>query len=169
MTWGIPTPVFLQVHVALSLVGIATGLVAVFGMLNRRYLPVWTAVFLGTTLLTGVTGFPLPPFGLDPPRIVGIILICALVVAIVSLYLRSLGGVSRSAYVICAVLSLYLNVFVAIVQSFQKIGSLHALAPTQSEPPFLVAQIFALAVFIAIGFFAWRHFRPPFTKMPASA
>jgi hypothetical protein len=169
MTWGIPTSVFLQLHVALSLVGIASGFVAVWGMIGGRHLPVWAAVFLATTFLTGVTGFPLPPFGLDPPRIVGIILLCALSAAIVSLYFLSLQGSSRAVYVVGAVLSLYLNVFVAVVQAFQKIGPLHALAPTQSEPPFAVAQAVVLAGFVVIGFLAWRRFRPPFTSMSVTA
>lgn len=169
ITWGIPTPAFLQLHVALSLVGIASGLIAVWGMIGGRHLSTWAAVFLATTFLTGVTGFPLPPFGLDPPRIVGIILLCALTAAIVSLYLLSLRGSSRIVYVVCAVLSLYLNVFVAIVQAFQKIGPLHALAPTQSELPFVVAQAVVLVGGVAIGVLVWRRFLPPFTSMSATA
>ena len=86
MTWGIPTSAFLQLHVVLSLVGIVTGFIAVLGMVRGRYLPFWTAAFLLTTCLTGLTGFPLPPFGLDPPRIVGIILISALAGAATCLY-----------------------------------------------------------------------------------
>lgn len=168
MTWGIPTPAFLQLHVALSLVGIVTGLVALSGMLKGRYLPFWTALFLGTTFLTGVTGFPLAPFGLDPPRIVGIILIGALIAAAVALYLLSFRGIGRSVYVICAVLSLYLNVFVAVVQAFQKIGPLHALAPTQSEPPFAVVQAAVLVAFVVLGYLAWRRFRPPFNSVSAA-
>jgi hypothetical protein len=162
MTWGIPTSAFLQLHVVLSLVGIVTGFIAVLGMVRGRYLPFWTAAFLLTTCLTGLTGFPLPPFGLDPPRIVGIILISALAGAATCLYGISLAGASRSAYVICTVLSLYLNVFVAVVQSFQKIGLLQALAPTQREPPFVIAQVTILTLFIVLGFYAWRHFHSPF-------
>lgn len=169
MTWGIPTSAFLQLHVALSLVGIASGFVAVWGMIGGRHLSLWVAIFLATTFLTGVTGFPLPPFGLDPPRIVGIILLCVLTAAIVSLYVLSLKGSSRAVYVVCAVLSLYLNVFVAVAQAFQKIGPLHALAPTQSEPPFAVAQAVVLVAFIGIGVLAWRRFRSPFTSMSVPA
>lgn len=169
VTWGIPTSIFLQLHVALSLVGIASGFVAVWGMIGGRHLPASVAIFLATTFLTGVTGFPLPPFGLDPPRIVGIILLCALSVAIVSLYFLSLKGGSRVAYIVGAVLSLYLNVFVAVVQAFQKIGPLHALAPTQSEPPFAVTQAAVLVAFVVFGFLAWLRFRPPFTSVSATA
>lgn len=169
MTWGIPTPVFLQIHVALSLVGILTGIVALCGMVTGRHLAGWTAIFLATTFLTGVTGFPLPPFGLDPPRIVGIILICALLAAGMALYAFGLRGTARSVYVAGAVFSLYLNVFVAIAQSFQKIGPLHALAPTQSEPPFAIAQGAALVAFVVFGVLAWRRFQSPFTPTPAAA
>jgi hypothetical protein len=158
MTWGIPTPVFLQIHVALSLIGILTGFMALFGMLTGRLLAGWTAIFMATTFLTGVTGFPLPPFGLDPPRVVGVMLLCLLVAACAGLYLFSLGGRWRAAYVICAVASLYLNVFVAIAQSFQKIPALRALAPTQSEPPFAVVQVVVLVIFGVLGFVAWRRF-----------
>ncbi|MGJ4947731.1 hypothetical protein [Bradyrhizobium sp. HKCCYLS20291] len=158
MTWGIPTTLFLQIHVGLSLIGIVAGLVMLAGMLAGRHLAVWAALFLATTFLTGVTGFPLPPFGLDPPRIIGIILLALLTAAGAALYLFALSGRWRSVYVITGLLSLYLNVFVAIVQSFQKIGVLNALAPTQSEPPFAAAQIVTLVLFVVLGIFAWRRF-----------
>ena len=158
MTWGIPTMLFLQIHVVLSLIGIASGLVMLAGMLAGRHLALWAALFLATTFLTGVTGFPLPPFGLDPPRIIGIILLALLAAAATALHVFALSGRWRSVYVISALLSLYLNVFVAIVQSFQKIGVLKALAPTQSEPPFAAAQLVTLILFVALGFFAWRRF-----------
>ncbi|GLH79563.1 membrane protein [Bradyrhizobium sp. SSBR45G] len=168
MTWGIPTPLFLQIHVVLSLIGIATGLVMLAGMLTGRHLAAWAALFLATTVLTGVTGFPLPPFGLDPPRIIGILLLALLAAATAALYVFALSGWWRSVYVITALVSLYLNVFVAIVQSFQKIGPLNALAPTQSEPPFAVAQLVTLALFLALGIFAWRRFARGGAKPRAS-
>ena len=158
MTWGIPTTLFLQIHVVLSLIGIACRLVMLAGRLAGRHLAAWAALFLATTFLTGVTGFPLPPFGLDPPRIIGIILLGLLAAAAAALYVFALSGRWRSVYVISALLSLYLNVFVAVVQSFQKIGVLNALAPTQSEPPFAVAQLVTLALFILLGVLAWRRF-----------
>ncbi|MGJ5135813.1 hypothetical protein [Bradyrhizobium oligotrophicum] len=160
MTWGIPTALFLQIHVVLSLIGIATGLVMLAGMLAGRHLAAWAALFLVTTFLTGVTGFPLPPLGLDPPRIIGIILLTLLIAASAALYAFALSGWWRRVYVVTALLSLYLNVFVAIVQSFQKIGVLNVLAPTQSEPPFAAAQLVTLALFIAFGVFSWRRFAP---------
>ena len=160
MTWGIPTDTFLQIHVVLSLVGIASGLVVLYGLLTGQPLGVWTAVFLATTILTGVTGFPLPPFGFDPPRAVGIILLILLALAVAALYAFRLAGAWRSIYVITAIMALYLNVFVGVTQSFQKLSFLQPLAPTQSEPPFLIAQIAVLLLFIVLGVLAVRRFHP---------
>src|SRR5215475_6491089 len=151
MTWGIPTDTFLQIHVVLSLVGIASGLVVLYGLLTSNPLGAWTAIFLATTILTGVTGFPLPPFGFDPPRAVGIILLVLLALAVAALYVFRLGGAWRWIYTVTAIMALYLNVFVGVTQAFQKLPFLQPLAPTQSEPPFLIAQIVVLVAFIALG------------------
>jgi len=160
MTWGIPTEVFLQLHVVLSLIGILSGLVVLYGLVTGKLFGSWNALFLVTTVLTGVTGFPLAPFGLDPARIVGIILLVLLAVAVAALYAFRLAGAWRWIYVIAAVMSLYLNCFVAVVQSFQKLAFLRALAPTQSEPPFLIVQVAVLAVFVVLGAVAAIRFRP---------
>jgi hypothetical protein len=160
MTWGIPTNTFLQIHVILSLVGIASGLVALCGMLAGKLLHGWTALFLATTVLTSVTGFPLPPFGFDPPRAVGTLSLALLALAILALYVFQVRGAWRWIYVATAVAALYLNCFVAVVQSFQKLSFLQPLAPTQSEPPFVVAQIVVLAVFVGLGIVAARRFHP---------
>src|SRR3974390_1884299 len=136
MTWGIPTATFLEIHVVLSLIGIVSGLVVLYGLLSGKALGGWTALFLATTILTSVTGFPLPPFGLDPPRTLGIISLALLVVAVGAFYLFLLGGAWRWVYVVTAMMALYLNCFVGVVQAFAKLPLLHALAPTQSEPPF---------------------------------
>ena len=112
MTWGIPTDTFLQIHVVLSLVGIASGLVVLYGLLTGNPLGAWTAVFLATTILTGITGFPLPPFGFDPPRAVGVILLILLTLAVAALYAFRLAGAWRSIYIVTAIMALYLNVFV---------------------------------------------------------
>jgi hypothetical protein len=164
MTWGIPTNTFLQIHVILSLVGIASGLVALYGLLAGRLLGGWTALFLATTVLTSVTGFPLPPFGFDPPRAVGTLSLVLLAAAIAALYVFHLAGAWRWIYVATAVAALYLNSFVAVVQSFQKLSLLQPLAPTQSEPPFLVAQIVVLVAFVALGIVAARRFHPSMSK-----
>lgn len=160
MTWGIPTHLFLQIHVALSLIGIVAGLIVLYGLLAGRALGGWTALFLATTILTSVTGFPLPPFGLDPPRMVGILSLILLAVAVAAYYVFHLDGAWRWVYVVTAMVALYLNCFVAVIQSFSKISSLHALAPTQSEPPFLIAQLVVLALFVVLGFLSLRKFHP---------
>jgi hypothetical protein len=151
---------FTTIHVALSLVGIASGLVAVAGMLKSNLLTGWTLLFLATTVATSVTGFGFHREQLLPSHIVGIISLVLLAVAILALYVFALRGAWRRIYVVTAVASLYLNVFVLIVQGFLKVPALHALAPTQNDPPFAIAQGIALIAFIAIGIAAARRFRP---------
>jgi hypothetical protein len=160
MTWGIPTDTFLQIHVLVSLIGIVAGLAVLYGLLTARRLAAWTALFLAATILTAVTGFPLPPFGFDPPRALGVILLILSAVAIAALYIFNLGGAWRWIYVCGAVAALYLNVFVAVVQSFQKLPFLQPLAPTQSEPPFVVTQLVVLAAFVVLGVLAALRFHP---------
>jgi hypothetical protein len=151
---------FITVHVILSLIGIASGLVALFSMIGGKRPDVWTAVFLATTVLTSVTGFPIPPFGLDPPRIVGILSLIMLAAAVPALYVFGLAGPWRWLYIVTATIALYLNSFVGVVQSFQKISFLNQLAPTQSEPPFAVAQATVLLLYIVLGVLAVRRFHP---------
>jgi hypothetical protein len=112
------------------------------------------------TVLTSITGFPLPPFGLTPGRVVGVISLVLLAVAVASLYAFRLAGTWRWIYVGSALAALYLNVFVGVTQSFQKLSFLQLLALTQTEPPFLVAQLAVLAVFIALGILAAIRFHP---------
>jgi len=160
MTLGLATSLFLQIHVYLSLIGILSGLVVLYGLLSGRPLVGWTALFLATTVLTSATGFPLPPFGFDPPRAVGVISLVLLALAIAALYGFRLAGAWRWIYIGSAIAALYLNVFVAVTQAFQKLPFLQPLAPTQSEPPFIVAQVVVLAVFIALGALATIRFHP---------
>jgi hypothetical protein len=148
------------VHALISLVGIATGLVAMGGALGARRLDGWTAVFLATTIATSATGYLFPVAGLLPSHIVGAISLVVLAVAVYARYARRLQGGWRSTYVITAMIALYLNVFVLVVQLFGKVASLRALAPTQAEPPFAIAQAAVLLLFIAFGFAAVRKFRP---------
>jgi hypothetical protein len=152
------TPI-LFIHVALSLVGIASGFVVIWGLLAARRLDAWTAVFLATTVATSVTGFFLPADRLLPSHVVGIISLVVLAVAIVARYQRRMAGGWRRTYVITAVVAQYLNFFVLIVQSFLKVPALHELAPTQSEPPFAIAQLIALVAFVAVGVLAAKRFR----------
>jgi hypothetical protein len=150
----------LFVHVVISLIGIATGLVVLYGLVTGKPDGTWTAVFLITTILTSLTGFPLPATQLLPSHIVGIISIVLLAVAVAALYVYLLAGAWRWIYVASAVTALYLNVFVGIVQSFQKLAFLKPLAPTQSEAPFLIAQLVVLGLFIVLGIVAAKKFHP---------
>ena len=150
----------LVIHVIISLIGIASGVVVVYGLLTGKPHGGWTAVFLATTVLTSVTGFPLPATQLLPSHIVGVISLLLLAVAIAALYVYHLAGAWRWIYVASAVTALYLNVFVGVVQSFQKLAFLKPLAPTQSEPIFIVAQVAVLALFIALGILATIRFHP---------
>jgi hypothetical protein len=153
-------PALLQVHVVLSLVGILSGLVVLYRLLLGGDSGVWTALFLLTTILTSLTGFPLPPFGFDPPRAVGVLSLILLLGAVVAYYAFHLAGIWRLIYVGCAVAALYLNVFVLVAQGFLKVPFLHDLAPTGSEPPFAITQGIVLLVFIVLGVLAGRRFRP---------
>ena len=149
---------FTLFHVVLSLVGILSGLVVVFGLIAANRLPGWTATFLATTVATSATGFLFPYHGFKPSYVVGTVSLIVLAIAIFALYGRGLAGAWRRTYVVSAVLSLYLNVFVLIAQLFMKVPALQALAPTQSEPPFLVTQVVVMVIFIALGFLAGKRF-----------
>lgn len=149
---------FTLFHVALSLVGILAGFVVLFGLITGKRLNGWTALFLTTTVATSATGFLFPYHGFKPSYAVGIVSLLDLAIAIFALYGRGLAGAWRRTYVISAVISLYLNVFVLIAQLFMKVPALKALAPTQSEPPFLVTQVVVMVVFIVLGFLAGKRF-----------
>jgi hypothetical protein len=160
MILGMPIATFTIVHVLISLVGILTGVIAVIGMCTNRSLPAWTAVFLVTTVLTSLTGFLFALKAIGPPHVVGAISLLLLVPCLLALYTFRLAGKWRLIYVITAVTALYLNVFVGVVQAFQKIDFLHALAPKGSEPPFAIAQGLVLLLFIVLAVVAARKFRP---------
>jgi len=159
MIFGMPASTFTAVHVIFSLIGIVSGLVVVAGLLAGKRLDVWTSVFLSSTILTSVTGFGFPIHRIGPPHIVGILSLIVLAIALVARYGFLLAGAWRSVYVIAAVIALYLNVFVGVVQSFQKIAALNALAPTQKEPPFAIAQGAVLLIFIVLGVLSVKRFR----------
>ncbi len=159
MTWGIPTDIFLDIHVALSLIALVLGLIVLYGLLSGEVLGVWTVLFLLGLILTSVTGFPLPPFGLDPPRMVGILSL-VLAIAVLAIYVFRLRGAWRWIYVVTAMAALYLDAFVGVIQAFAKLTFLHSLAPTQSEPPFVIVQVIVLVIFVALGFLAVRRFHP---------
>jgi len=158
MILGTTTSTFTLVHVLLSLVGIGSGLLVAYGMLLGKRFDGATAIFLLTTVLTSLTGFLFPFEHLLPSHVVGVISLVALAIAILARYALHLAGAWRSIYVVCAVLALYLNVFVLVVQVFLKVPAVHALAPTQKEPPFLVVQLIVMALFVVLGIFAVKKF-----------
>ncbi len=163
MILGMSVSTFTTVHVVISLIAILAGIIVLFVMVGGKKLEGWTALFLVTTVLTSVTGFMFHSASFGPPQVVGIISLVVLVAAIVALYVYHLVGSWRWIYVVGAVLALYLNVFVGVVQAFQKIPTFSALAPTQSEPPFLIAQLVVMAIFIVLGTLAARNFHPGMT------
>jgi hypothetical protein len=153
--------IFTLFHVAISLVGILSGLIVACGLVTNRAMPLLTAIFLLTTVATSLTGFFFHRDHILPSHILGIISLAILTPAIYGLYAKKLRGAWRVVYVLGAAAALYFNVFVLIIQSFQKIPVLHALAPTQtSEPAFAGAQGVALLLFIVVGILATRRFQP---------
>ncbi len=159
MILGLSVGAFTAVHVLISLVAILTGLIVLFGMLRSANWPALTAIFLATTVLTSATGFLFHSKAFGPPHAVGGLSLILLAVALIALYGRGLAGLWRPVYVGCAVASLYFNVFVLVVQAFGKIAALKVLAPTQTEPPFVLAQGATLILFVVLGVFAVRRFR----------
>ena len=159
MIFGMAASTFTLVHVMISLVGIVSGFVVILGLLAGRRLDRWTALFLTSTVVTSVTGFGFPFDHLLPSHKVGIISLVVLTVAILARHAFHLAGAWRWIYVVSAAIALYLNVFVFVVQAFEKVPTLKAMAPTQSEPPFLGAQLVVLALFIALTIFAVKRFR----------
>ena len=152
---------FTKLHVVISLIGIVSGLVVMSGLLVNRRLNGWTALFLISTVLTSVTGLFFPFSGVTPGIVLAIISLVLLAVAIVVRYARDLSGAWRWIYVVTAMISLYLNVFVLVAQLFQKVPALKALAPTQSEPPFAITQLVVLAIFVLLTILAAIRFRQP--------
>src|SRR5271167_4473960 len=159
MILGMTTSTFTLVHVLLSLVGIGSGFIVTFGLLNGKRLDGWTALFLATTLATSVTGFFFPFDHLLPSHKVGIVSLVVLAIAILARYALHLDGAWRRIYVVTAVIALYLNVFVLIVQAFEKVPALKAMAPTQSEPPFVAAQVAVMLLFVVLTTLAAIRFR----------
>jgi len=147
------------VHVVISLIGIVSGLVVTFGLLRSERREGWTVIFLATTVATSVTGFLFPFHKLLPSHILGVISLLLLVFAIAGRYKFNLAGAWRRIYSVTAVLSLWLNVFVLIAQLFMKVPALHPLAPTGSEPPFLIAQTAVMVIFFLLAILAAKNFR----------
>jgi hypothetical protein len=160
MILGLSVATFTLVHVIISLIGIASGLLVLFAMLANRG-SVWTGTFLATTVLTSVTGFLFHSKAIGPPHIVGALSLVILALTLLAIYKFHLAGPWRAVYVVTATVALYLNVFVAVVQAFQKIPALNRLAPLGNEPPFAIAQGLVLVLFVVLGWLALKRFHPP--------
>jgi hypothetical protein len=161
--------VYTIVHVLISLAGIFSGFVVLFGLLAGKRLDSWTKFFLITTVATSVTGFGFPLHHFGAPHVVGIISLLVLAITIYARYPRHLAGAWRWIYVVGALIALYLNVFVGIVQAFQKIPALRAIAPTQTEPPFAITQLVTLPIFVVLTIVAIIRFRIEPAPAPANS
>lgn len=154
------SPAFTLIHVAISLFGVISGLIVLGGLIAGLRLNGWTAVFLASTILTSVTGFGFPATSITPAHVVGGLSLIILAACVAALYWRRLAGAWRTTYVVTAVMAVYLNVFVLVVQLFAKTPALAQLAPTQQEPPFALTQAIVLALFVWLGWAAVRRFQP---------
>jgi hypothetical protein len=162
MILGMSLSTFTTVHVIISLIAIVSGIIVMFGLLGSKRMPGMTAIFLLFTILTSATGFLFPFEKLLPSHMIGILSLVLLAIACIALLGMKLSGAWRSVYVVTAMTSLYLNVFVLIIQAFLKVPALHALAPSvpPSEPPFAVIQGIVLVFFVIVIIGAVRRFRP---------
>jgi hypothetical protein len=162
MVLGMSLATFTMLHVIISLIGIVAGIIVMFGLLGSNKMPGLTAIFLLFTILTSATGFLFPVEKLLPSHIIGILSLVLLAIACIALYGMKLSGAWRWIYVVTALLSLYFNVFVLVIQSFLKIPALTAVAPGNppSGPVFAVVQGVVLVFFVLMIIGAWRRFRP---------
>jgi len=152
--------IYTIIHTLISLIAIFTGFLVLLGMIAGKRLDGWTKWFLTTAVLTTVTGFFFPFHGFTPAFGLGIISLPFLAITIFARCSRHLAGAWRWIYVIGAVICLYFNLFVLVVQSFEKVPALHAMAPTQTEPPFKLVQLIVLVLTIVLGIFAVVRFHP---------
>ena len=153
------------VHVIISLIAIVAGVIVMFGLLGSRAMPGLTSIFLILTILTNATGFVIPPLVTEkllPSHIIGGLSLVLLAIACIALYAMQLKGAWRPIYIVTAMVSLYLNVFVLVIQSFLKISVLHELAPSvpPSGPVFGAVQGVVLVFFVIATIGAWRRFKP---------
>jgi hypothetical protein len=162
MMLGLSLSAFTNLHVVISLIAIVAGLIVMFGMLGPYHSGGLTGIFLLFTILTSVTGFMFPFDGVTPGIVIGILSCVLLAIACLALYQMKLAGAWRWIYLLTALISLYLNVFVLVIQSFLKIPPLHEIAPGNppAGPAFAVVQGVVLVFFAYMIFRAWRGFRP---------
>ena len=161
MILGLSVHAFTVIHVLISLVGIVAGVIVAFAMVQGNSVPGWTALALLFLVLTSITGFFFHDPTFTPAQGVGILSMVLLAVAIVALYFLHLAGIWRWIFIVTAMIAIYFDCFVGVIQAFEKIEFLHRLAPTQtSEPAFVVSQVILLAIFVVLGFGALRKFHP---------
>ena len=160
MILGMSTATFTAIHVLISLVGIGSGLVVMYGFFRANRMDRWTQLFLVTTALTSLTGFLFPNEHITPGIVIGVLSMIVLALAAGACYALRMRGLWRPVYVIAATIALYFNVFVLVVQSFEKVPALKALAPTQKEPPFGITQLLVLILFVIATVYAVKRFRP---------
>jgi hypothetical protein len=158
MILGMSTSTYTILHVLISLVGIASGFLVLVGLLKGRLPGLWNGLFLVMTILTSVTGFGFPNNKVTPGIILGVLSLIALAIALFALYARHLSGGWRRTYAITSMIAQYFNVFVLVAQLFEHVPALHALAPTASEPPFMVAQLLLLILFVVLITAAAKRF-----------
>jgi hypothetical protein len=159
MIFGMSTAIYTIIHVIISLIGIGTGFIVLYGLLNGKLLSPWNFVFLVTTILTSLTGFGFPNTAITPGIVLGLLSIIVLAIAVLALYTFNLNGPWRRTYAITAMIALYFNCFVLIAQSFEHVPALHALAPTATEAPFKIAQLLLLVLFAVFITAAAKKFR----------
>jgi hypothetical protein len=161
MILGMSLSTYTILHVIISLIGIGSGFIVLFGLINSKLLSPWNVVFLVTTILTSLTGFAFPNTKVTPGIILGILSMIVLAIALVALYVFHLKGGWQRTYAITAMIALYFNVFVLIAQTFEHVPAFHALAPTGTETPFKVAQTLLLVLFAVLITAAAKKFRTP--------
>ena len=164
---GMPIAVF--IHTLLSLVGLVAGVVVLTGLFGSRRRDGWTAIFLLTLFATSASGFILPASRFLPSHGIGILSLAVLLVAVVARYRFRLAGAARWLYAVAAVLTLYLDVFVAVAQAFAKIPALKRLAPPGSQAPFAIAELAVMALFVVLAVLAARKFRPAIPDLKPTA
>jgi hypothetical protein len=161
MILGMSLSTYTTLHVVISLIGIGSGFIVLFGLINSKLLSTWNVVFLVTTVLTSITGFAFPNDKVTPGIILGVLSLIVLAIALLALYVFQLKGAWRRTYAITAMIALYFNVFVLIAQTFEHVPVFHALAPTGTETPFKVAQLLLLVLFAMLISAAAKKFRNP--------
>jgi hypothetical protein len=165
MVLGMSLSSYTILHVIISLIGIGTGFIVLFGLISGRLLSPWNGVFLVTTILTSLTGFGFPNTRVTPGIVLGVLSLIALAIALLALYGFHLNGAWRRTFAITAMIALYFNVFVLIAQTFEHVPAFHALAPTGTETPFKVAQLLLLVLFAVLISAAAKKFRNPLVSV----